>query len=196
MTPEELKNIAPKLYELHGLENSFCIPKGYFKTVDENILSLLYLDVDNKNPFDIPDNYFDLVEISALDKIKIENESVPKNYFNTIEDAVFKKIQQEPQSIFTKRSNVKKYSILAVAASILLLFTLQLSNLSGKNKFAALDLIEIENWIESGEIKFESHEVATIYENTEDLNIYNSFNDDEILDYFNGIEMELLALID
>lgn len=199
MTPKELKYIAPKLYELQKLKSGFNIPKEYFKTIDDRVMTFLFLsDFNKKNTFDIPDNYFELVEISVLEKIRNQNTSVPKNYFSTVEDKVFEKIRNEKKSNPVKIFTLQKLSILAVAASIILLFTLQFFKVKDNNQFASLDLLDIEYWVESGELEFDSHEIALAYKDItlDDFNIYNYYADDEILDYLDGVDVELLILTD
>ncbi len=199
MTPKEFKHIAPKLYELQKLKNGFDIPKEYFETVNDYITSSLYLGVlDNQNLFEVPDNYFKLVEVSVLEKIKSQNTSIPQNYFNTIEDKVFKKIQLEKRSNPAKIFTLQRLSILAVAASIMLLFTLQFFNSNDLNQFANLKVLEIENWIENGDVEIDFYDIAAVYEdiNIEDIDIYNFYENDEILDYFNNTNVEALVLND
>ncbi len=197
MTPKELKNNAPTLYGLQKLKHGFIIPDGYIETIEEVVLSLLFLDtLDKKHTFKTPKNYFNSVESSVFEKIADENAVIPEDYFNTIEDKVFKKIGNEPKVISIKRNLILKFVPIAIAASILLIFTLQLFNSTNTNQFTTLNTSEIEQWISNGEIDIEAYEIASIYNtiNIEDLTIYNDYQEDEILNYLNEIDVASIIL--
>ena len=197
MTPEELKNIAPKLFELQKLNHGFDIPKGYFESVEESLASSLFLDTLTKqHSFDIPENYFDTIESTVFETIELQNASIPKDYFSTIETNVFERIQNKSKVISIKKNIFQKFVPLTIAASILLIFTIQFFNSTEINQFASIDTFEIEQWIDNGELEISTYEVASIYHDItiETLDIYDFYQDDEILNYLDDIDIEPLIL--
>ena len=197
MTPEKFKNIAPKLFELKKLKNGFDIPKNYLDSVEENIISSLFLDsIENKNSFDIPENYFDLVEPSVLEKIKNEDQSIPESYFSTIENRVFEKIRKKPLMISFHARVIKKLVPLAIAASILLIFIFQFFTDHENNDFASINVNDIEFWINNGNINLNDTELAFLYEDTqiESVSIFDFYEEEEVYNYLNELDVESLIL--
>ena len=81
-------------------------------------------DFNKKNPFKIPENYFQELEYlltENTENINVKNNlSTPKGYFNLLEEEILKEIYPEKKSL----SNVRKitFSITSIAASFLILF--------------------------------------------------------------------------
>ena len=81
-------------------------------------------DFNKKNPFKIPENYFQELEYlltENTENINVKNNlSTPKGYFNLLEEEILKEIYPEKKSL----SNVRKItiSIISIAASFLILF--------------------------------------------------------------------------
>ena len=197
MTPEELKNIAPNLFELKKLENGFSTPKNYFDSIEENVFSSIVLDsIGKKNSFEIPDNYFSLVEPSVLEKIRREDDLVPSSYFDSIEDRVFEKIKTEPKVVSFRKNIIQKIIPLAAAASIVLMITLQFFNANQNNDFASIDVDDIEFWIENGDLNFSDSELAFLYEETEieTVSVFDFYEEDEVFEYLNELDVESLIL--
>jgi len=84
----------------------------------------LMTDFNKKNPFKIPENYFQELEYlltENTENINVKNNlSTPKGYFNLLEEEILKEIYPEKKSL----SNVRKItiSITSIAASFLILF--------------------------------------------------------------------------
>ena len=197
MTPKELKNIAPKLYEIKNLNNSFCVPKEYFDSIDDQIMSSIFLDsMERKNSFEIPENYFKLIETSVLEKIKTENNSIPNNYFDTIEDKVFEKIKGETKVISLNQRIIKRFIPIVAAASIVLILTLQLFNKPQDFDFATIEGDDIELWLNNGELNFSHNELAYLYEDTEieSVSVFDFYEEEEVYDYLNDLDVESLIL--
>lgn len=202
MTPEELKNIAPKLSELKQFGSGFSIPKGYFETVENSVFSKISSEkLTNENPFNLPKDYFDTIEDKVFEKIKKEEQkpsfSVPDGYFDSIEDKVFEKINSEPKVIDFKTRFIKTFLPIAAAASLLLFFTLQLLNKpSQQDLFASVKTSEIENWIENGEIELDAYDIAAVYNETdfENLDLNQQFDEDNLTKYLEDIDVESLIL--
>ena len=81
-------------------------------------------DFNKKNPFKIPENYFQELEYlltENTENINVKNNlSTPKGYFNLLEEEILKEIYPEKKAL----SNVRKIiiSITSIAASFLILF--------------------------------------------------------------------------
>ena len=197
MTPKELKNIAPKLFEIKNLRNDFCVPKEYFGSVDTNITSSIFLDsLDRKTSFETPENYFSLIEASVMERIKIEENSVPDNYFDSIEDNVFKKLNSEPKVISLRQRIINKVLPVAIAASIALIFTIQYFTPQQGNDFTSINGDDIELWLNNGEISFNDSELAYLYEDTEieNVSVFDFYEEEEVYSYLNELDVESLLL--
>ena len=170
MTPKELKNIAPKLSELKSMKTGFEVPTNYFESIEEKIT--FKIDFENEVDNDIPDDYFDTIEDRVFDKLK----------------------SQEPKVINLKSRFIKIVAPLAIAASILLLITLQIYTPKQEDVFANLKTSDIESWINNGDINIDTYEIATVYDdaNFEDIELYNDYTEDDLLEYLNNIDLESL----
>jgi len=118
------KNEAPTLAEM-GKRNPFAVPDGYFESVEEQVLSAVFLDSlkqkTNHNSFEVPQNYFeDLTEqiemrISLSEMPKAQSFAVPENYFDTLQSRINNKIAAETPKKEAKivplwRRNMVKYA--------------------------------------------------------------------------------------
>lgn len=174
MTQEEFKNIAPKLSELKSIKTGFEVPRGYFDSIEEKVFSKI--DFKNKSPNDIPEGYFD-----------------------TIENRVFEKIKNEETKVISLKSRFAKIvAPMAIAASILLLITLQLFNTNKEDLFASLEISEIETWINNGDLNLSTFEITSVYSdaNFENIELYDSYTEDDLLEYLNDVDLESLILTD
>ena len=203
MTPKEFKNIAPKLHELQALKSGFSTPKDYFGTVEDAVfLKFREETFDKKTPFKTPENYFSTIESRVFDTIKSEEKEsayeIPKGYFDTVEDNVFKKLKPETKVIDFRTRFTKTILPIAAAASLVLFFTFQFLNKSEDNTdlFAKIEIAEMENWIENGDIEINSYQIATVYEDTdfEDIELNDQYTDDNLMDYLDDIDVESLIL--
>ncbi|MDT0551679.1 hypothetical protein [Urechidicola vernalis] len=199
MKKKEFKNIAPVLYELKSLDKGFSTPVDYINSFDSNFNETKILARFNKtNSFNTPSSYFTTIEDTVIDRIDQENNSVPNGYFDTLESNVFEKLNKEPKVIELNTSKRKWIASVAIAASLALLFTLQIFTSSSNLDFSSLSSTEIENWISEGEMEVNSYEVATLYEdlNPDNYDIYDSYNEDDLLDYLDNVNIESLILTD
>jgi len=170
MTRKELKNIAPKLSELKSMKTGFEIPNGYFDALEDKVMSKLITEDTN---------------------------DIPEGYFDTIEDRVFEKIKnEEPKVISLKNRFVKIATPMAIAASILLLITLQLFNTNQEDIFANLETSEIETWINNGDLDLSTFEITSVYSdaNFENLELYDAYSDDDLMEYLGDIDLESFIL--
>jgi len=193
MKKKDLHTKAPKLSEISLKKTGFEIPENYFDSVEDAVMAELkaetLLKKENKKAFKTPDNYFDSIEDIVITKLKAEaiqhdNETtIPGNYFQTIEDNVLTKIKTTPKVISLKSRFIKFAAPLAIAASLLLIFTLNTEQDS--ITFESIAASDIESWIENGNIDIDALNIASIYPEIELNNeIYSSsLTDEEVLEY-------------
>ena len=113
--------------------------------------------------FKTPKNYFDGLEDSIMNQIKLQgkvNDSgfkVPDNYFDSFEDKILDKVTSKPKviSLFSKRNLFYASSI---AAALILMFNIIGNN--NKLTFDDLELTSIENYLTEEE--FNSYEFASL----------------------------------
>jgi len=137
--------------------------------------------------FKTPKNYFDGLEDSILNQIKLNEKiddtgfKVPDNYFESLDDVIINKVSQKPKviSLFTKRNLFYASSI---AAALVLMFSIFIN----KNDltFDDLEVASIENYIYEEE--FDTYELASLL-SEEELNTDNfidtDYTDEALEDY-------------
>ncbi|MBT8316186.1 MAG: hypothetical protein HKP59_01015, partial [Lutibacter sp.] len=177
------------------------LPENYFETVEDNVIAALKTEnLQNKintKVFTTPENYFDSIEDIVLAKLKAEaiqekNSGIPKNYFDTLEDKVIGKVKKEPKVISLKKGFSKFIAPIAIAASLLLIFTL--TNNQKPVTFESIAASDIENWIDNGNIDIDALNIVSMYPDIE-LNddIYTStISDEEVIDYLNTEDLDLI----
>jgi len=128
--------------------------------------------------FKTPKNYFDGLEDSIMNQIKLNEKiddtgfKVPDNYFESLDDVIINKVSQKPKviSLFTKRNLFYASSI---AAALVLMFSIFIN----KNDltFDDLEVASIENYIYEEE--FDTYELASLL-TEEELNTDNFIDTD------------------
>jgi len=186
MTNKELQHIAPILAELKstGLKMGFTTPQNYFEDVEERVVNKLTTQfLPDDTGMLTPNLYFDDLEDTILEKIHIDDHtsSVPKGYFETFEDRVFEKLAIEEKK--SKIISIRKSWIggmIAVAASVLLFFTLYKPATTDK-----IELAEIESYIIDGNIDIDSYELADAIniDDLETIEFENTIKQNDLEDY-------------
>lgn len=131
--------------------------------------------------FKTPKNYFDGLEDSIMDQIKL-NEKIedtgfkaPDDYFESLEDKILDKVSHKPKviSLFTKRN---LFYVSSIAAALVLMFNI----IGNKNEFTFEDLetASIENYLYDQDI--DSYEIASLL--TDDELTTANFIDTKITD--------------
>jgi hypothetical protein len=184
MTLKELQHIAPILAEIQKKGSGFSIPENYFDEIENSISDKLFTDSLSKNSgYKIPENYFDQIEntvLSELAKKTIPSQKIPEGYFDTIEDNVFERLALENKP---KVISLKKYWIPATVAATLLVFVSIYNPFTNRQN---LEIAEIEQWIEEGNLDLNSYEIAELYtDELENINIKNSINTHDLEEYLN-----------
>ncbi|MDV7188050.1 hypothetical protein R3X25_12220 [Lutibacter sp. TH_r2] len=207
MENKELHKIAPTLSKLKEKGTGFTVPENYFNTTEEHIIREFKLKKITKNnltsEFKTPKNYFESLENNVLSNLHLEKLQpknkleVPDNYFDSIEDNVFEKLkiqQKQPKVISLKQRLTKILVPVAIAASLLLIFTLTTN--SNNNSFEAIATTEIENWIDNGQVDIDAYQLASIYNDIEidDNFIAETISEDDLMEYLNDENIEQLIL--
>ncbi|MFI1743741.1 hypothetical protein [Thalassobellus sediminis] len=144
----------------------------------------------NETGFKVPKDYFDTLEDAILSNIKLKELSsdsgfkTPKDYFKTLEDRIIEKTstKETPKviSLFNRRNLVY---LSGVAAAVLLLFNL--STFNNTTTWASLDTETVEEYMISGDL-LDSYEIASLL-TTEELSdanfIETNFNENNIESY-------------
>ena len=187
-----------KLDILKTQGTGFKTPEAYFDTLeDEVMLKLAAEKFPKKEGFTVPTNYLENVEESVFNKLnefKASEElkgDIPKGYFNSIEDRVFEKLKEEkisqPKVIPLRSRFVKILVPIAVAASLLLVFIINYNN--DKITIENVASSEIDTWIEDDLITLDANQIAEVFSDVE-LNIELNNDDQELLEYLNGTDIE------
>ena len=194
-----MKNNSLDILKKQG--SGFKTPKGYFNSVEDEVFAKLITEkLPEKEGFSMPKNYFETIEDKVLQNITQEklsekvNFEVPKGYFDTIEDKVFEKIKnedlkQQPKIIDFKSRVIKVLPPIAIAASLLLFIVLNYNSNNGKYTMEKVASSDIETWVDNNLITFESEEIAEVFS---DVSLEEELNseDEELLDYLNGMDVE------
>ena len=185
MTQKELQHIAPNLAKIQKKGAGFSIPENYFEEIENAISNKLFTDsFSNTSGYTIPENYLEQIEntvLSKLEKERTPSQKVPEGYFDSIEDQVFDRLALEDKS---KVISLKKYWIpVAVAASLALLVSIYNPFSTNQN----IEVSEIEQWIDEGNLELNSYEIAELYsDELDNINIENTLNTDDLEDYLDN----------
>ena len=138
-------------------------------------------DLDKKNSFKVPEDYFYLFGKRMRNKITTNSLQdgfiTPSNYFNTVENEILRKVFA-PKRVFISFKNLYRYSAIAV---ILLIF-IYLENTETRES----DIEEF--YIEEYLIKNSTHEIANQFD-------LNNLNSDLIINSINSISIDDLYSI-
>lgn len=180
------------LKQLKSSGPGFTVPKGYFKSLEEQIdHTINSFDPNHKknegyiNPNQKSHSSFNLDQIGKDPGFK-----VPEGYFDTIQS---KTTQLEKTKVIPLNGKFIRILSLSIAASILLFFGLNYMNTRENiiDQMAFQDE-EFINWIESDLADPNSYEIAEAFYDVELENVL--FSDEEVDDYLNGVDIENLIL--
>ena len=179
-------------------ESGFSVPANYFESLETQIFSKLEEESLSKDQgYKVPAGYFDTVESKVLEKLDLEapelsGSDIPTNYFDTLEDRVFARLAQEEKEkspkVISLGARLRKVWVpVAVAASLALLLTLP--GIFDKNQ-TGVTVAEMEEVLNS----FDSYELAEVFSDV-DLAANEVINEEEeLLDYLNGTDVESMLL--
>jgi len=197
MTNKDLAHIAPILASLKDQKTGFIVPDSYFDRLEEAVVSKL----SEKSAYILPESYLMRKEKAFISKVEKEvikeqkqkfpselekevvreqKQQVPPDYFNTFEDRVFDRLAEEEEKK-DKVFSLNKYWVpAAIAASIVLFFTIYNPFSIKKNK----EMEEITTWIEGGHLDMDSYQIAEFYNaDLESIEIQNTISTETLENY-------------
>ena len=155
---------------------------------------------DKKNSFNTPEGYFDNFNDRLMDRIKKEEAeettslipksdgfAVPDAYFDEVTPTVLSKtVAKETKVIQFKSNRNFYYSVAAVAAIFILIFSLTWNSTSEPITFDDLANAEIESYLENTDFEMTSYEIAEVV-SLEEMELTDmlgdDFEDDIIMEY-------------
>lgn len=181
------KNI---LDQLKKSGTGFSEPKDYFEALEDRFVTKLELDKDKMEQSN--STAAKMLKLNALDSIgKAHGFRTPDGYFE--EDVKPLIIPKSKKVISLKSRGLSKWLNLSIAASILLFFGLGFYLSSDTNiKMAELNTDEIENWIDTDLVSFNSYEIAEAFE---DVDLESDlYSDEEVGAYLDNLDIEEIIL--
>lgn len=118
--------------------------------------------------FKTPENYFKnfednlLTEIEFNEKMKGSGFEIPDNYLETVEKNILKKTNESSKLVFLKQNYI--YAISSIAATVLLLISLNVSDSNAPINIGIVDNETIEDYFYE---EFESLELVSLIEDTD-----------------------------
>lgn len=181
------KNI---LDELKKSGAGFKAPKDYFEDMEDRFVASQNLDKAKKEHSKSAGPK--MPKLDALDSIgKSHGFTTPAGYFE--EEAKHLVIPKTKKIISLNSPGLRKWLNLSIAASILLFFGLGFYLSSNTNvQMAELNTDEIENWIDTDLISFNSYEIAEVFE---DVDLESDlYSDEEVGAYLDNLDIEEIIL--
>lgn len=186
----------------HIKKSGFKTPNDYFETFEDAVFAKMASEkFPKKSGFESPNGYIETIEDNVFGKLQLKNEQkatgfkIPENYLETVEGNVLKTIknyQNEPKVFDFKNIFIKKLIPIAAAASLLLFIFINNNETTDVN-LDKLASAEIEQWIYDDLITFDTYEITEVFDDIE-LESQTIFEDEEIIDYLNGTDIESLIL--
>lgn len=193
------KKINNILYNLKSSDLGFKTPKNYFENFNNDLENPNILKLIKKDGFVIPNKYFKKVNNTILSNSKPiqipegTGFATPDNYFENLKITSHNKTTNKKE-INLFQHKYKKFINLSIAASLLLL--IGINYFANNQKTINIDNLtanEIEKWINDDLIGFNTYDIAEAYEGI-DINDNSLFFEDEISDYLEEKDLELLYL--
>lgn len=183
------KNILDKIKKSGA---GFSEPKDYFEDMENRFIVKFSLEKAKKMESKSAELMTHQLNPNNLDKIgKVHGFTTPVGYFE--EDTKHHIIPKTKKIISLNSRGLSKWLNLSIAASLLLFFGLGLYLSSNTNvKMAELNTDEIENWIDTDLVSFNSLEIAVLFEDVElqtDL-----YSDEEVGAYLDNLDIENIIL--
>ncbi|QDO94122.1 hypothetical protein FNB79_09060 [Formosa sediminum] len=162
-------------------------------------MKLKDLHNDNTGGFKIPKDYFNTLEDSILSQAKLQDKvsnpgfKAPDDYFETLEARILTKLDAKPK---VRTLNIKPWAYAAsIAACLVLMFTLTFSN-NQTHSISSINNDSLESFILNEE--FNTSEMATLITDTDvfENDILNSTLSDASIDYYIESVVDLEDLLD
>jgi len=208
MKPKKRKHSIPFLSDIPR-KNNFETPSYYFESVENSVFTEIALEKIHNNDnelFKLPDQYFDSIEASVISKLQSEllykespkNDSVPAGYFENFEDSLLKKLPKQGKVLRLKTLIKSKFTPIAIAASLLLIFTLGNVNNANAVTFENISSTDIESWVENGDLVFSIEDFTEqVTDTTLELKSFsNIYSDEQALDFLENTALENILFND
>lgn len=158
--------------------------------------------------YTVPEGYFKIFKALLFKKMGFRNsdtqktellEDIPSNYFESLGDRMIDGIPFEKKTKVVSISvrNALIATATGIAASILLLFTINFGGSSGKNSIDSLSLETLTTFIEQEQLYFTNEEMALLVEDVEfsegaflDIDIQDEHTIEYILEKVNIIDIQ------
>jgi len=190
-------------------KNNFETPSDYFENVENAVFSEIGLEKihnDDDERFGLPDQYFETIEASVISKLQSEllyknsskNDSVPAGYFENFEDSLLQKLPKQRRVLRLKTIIKSKLTPIAIAASLLLIFTLGNVDNANAVTFENISSTDIELWVENGDLVFSIEDYTEqVTDTTLELkNFSNMYSDEQALDFLEETALENILFND
>lgn len=176
-------------------ESGFEIPENYFVQFEKEMQNKIK---PLSTGFKVPDNYFKNLEanfskedqLASISSIRTPGFKTPDNYFENI-DLIGDSISKKSKVIPLNRSSFIKMAGLAIAASLLLFFSISRFNINN-NPIDYVADSEIDVWLEEGLVSFNTYDIEDVFSD-EDLNLIAE-ESDEVTNYLKYTDIEVLLL--
>ncbi|WP_340076886.1 hypothetical protein [Leptobacterium sp. I13] len=150
--------------DLHKKNTGFILPKGYFEEFEDR----LFHKLNEQQP-------------EPLNKNGLQ---VPDGYFEHFEGRLFEKLEKETKVIKLNPYKKYYYAVASIAATILLVVSLNVLLNRNSLSMESLTSTEIENYIDHTSI--DAYDIAQLYSdvNLEDIQLITEpLADEELIDY-------------
>ena len=174
----------------------FVVPENYLSEFENNFQeNASKLD----SGFTTPKNYFKTIDDEITANVKNTGFETPNDYFQNIDNKIFNKLKEGENSKVIHLAKHSYFKVIgyAIAASLLLFIGLNNFKKDDAINFKALEITEIENWMDDDLISFSSFDLAEVFDESE-ISFSNeySYSDEDIIDYLNDINIENLTIED
>ncbi len=164
-------------------------------------------ELPKKNPFKIPEEYFEDFSKSLMKRLPEKDTDIPENegfivpesYFESVHKNILQKLEAKEAKVIPLHPYKKYYFAAASIAAVSLIVIMLNQNTSKEITFEDIANSDIENYFEDNSSDFSPYEIAEVVP-VDELEIRdfmsNTLNDDIILNYLdnNTDEFEELNL--
>ena len=154
------------------VQTPLLVPENYFETLHASVLAEIKQEdfmrsLPKKMPFEMPEAFFTDFEKNIKTEIAVASLSkempfeTPEGYFDLLPQHVLEKVQHETPKVQSLKPLRTKSFNWAIAASLLLFFSIGFGIMSQKDKLnanqqlAALSDTEIQNYIQANQAEFD-----------------------------------------
>lgn len=184
------------LDQLKGDQGGYKIPEGYLENFSVNPDFDTRLAHKSETGFFVPEGYFENFEPNILETNKKSNPengfTIPENYFEDFE-VVTHQTNNEAKVHYLPSKLLLKIGSIAIAASILLFFGLNLTENNKGENLSQLSTQDIESWVYENASQFTTDDITEVFQENE-LTL-NSFDfESEVNSYLSEKDIESMLI--